>query len=331
MDTTVPHKSMRSLQRFVVCLVAVALLFVAAPGRSSAQSLSFDLSSLVNLLLYSGPPQLPQYDQPPAYQQNLIWQPGYWSWGSGGYFWVPGTWVTPPQPNLYWTPGYWGYNNGGYRWNPGYWGQSVGYYGDVNYGNGYYGSGYSGGRWRGNNFQYNTSVTNVNRGDVRYTYADSVPLASRNRGNRVSYNGGRGGISAQPTQQQVAIGRQHHYAMTSAQTQHVVVAAQNRNFLASVNHGRPAIVSVPKPLALNNRPAGFTAVKPTDRAAASTYRRTAAPVAHAAPVKQAAPVAHAAPVKHAAPVAHAAPAHKAAPAKPAPKPHATPHPVTLHG
>ncbi len=28
------------------------------------------------------PPPLPQYDQPPAPQDNYIWTPGYWAWGA---------------------------------------------------------------------------------------------------------------------------------------------------------------------------------------------------------------------------------------------------------
>ncbi len=99
------------------------------------------------------PPALPQYYQPEATQPNMIWQPGYWGFGQGGFFWVPGTWVQAPQVGLLWTPGYWGWNNGQYNWNPGYWGRNVGYYGGINYGYGYYGQGYRGGRWDGNSFQ----------------------------------------------------------------------------------------------------------------------------------------------------------------------------------
>ena len=28
------------------------------------------------------------------------------------YYWVPGTWVQPPQPELLWTPAYWGWDDG---------------------------------------------------------------------------------------------------------------------------------------------------------------------------------------------------------------------------
>ncbi len=265
----------RAIFRIASTIVAAALLFAILPVRSNAQNLSsFSLSNLVNLLLNTTPPALPQYYQPSAPQQNMIWQPGYWSYGQGGYFWVPGTWVYPPRTGLYWTPGYWGSDGGGYRWNPGYWSQSVGYYGGVNYGNGYYGNGYSGGRWHGNDFYYNTAVSNVQTRYVRYVYVDRTALVNQYRGNRISYNGGRGGFSAHPTHADVAAARERHYPMTSAQRQHILVASQNRNYLASVNHGRPAVVSVPRPLAAHNHPVGFSPVRSSDR------------IQHAAPVRR---------------------------------------------
>ena len=42
------------------------------------------------------PPPLPDYAQPVAARPNTIWTPGYWQYGRGGYYWVPGAWVAPP-------------------------------------------------------------------------------------------------------------------------------------------------------------------------------------------------------------------------------------------
>ncbi len=276
---------MRLIPRAIIGLAAALLFFAAVPARSEAQDLSSlgSLSGLLSLLTSFAPPVLPAYDQPPAPGPNHIWQPGYWAAGPAGYFWVPGTWVTPPQPNLLWTPGYWAANPGGqYRWIPGYWARNVGYYGDIDYGNGYNGSGYDGGRWQNNTFYYNTAVTNVNRSVVRFVYSE------RGRGeyndSHVSYNGGRGGIHARPDQHQIAWGRERHYAMTAAQQEHVRIAEQDRNDLQSVNHGRPQHVSVQRPLAANNRPPGFTPVRPSDRAFASARRPT---LYRATPMRQA--------------------------------------------
>jgi len=144
------------------------------------------------------PPPLPDYDQPPDPDPNYIWTPGYWAWGDGGYYWVPGAWCPPPYYGALWTPPYWGYYNGRYGFHHGYWGPHIGYYGGVDYGFGYIGIGYFGGYWRGNNFYYNRSVTNVGRGGYTYDHAvvyNNVHYTGRIQ-NRVSYNGGNGGINS---------------------------------------------------------------------------------------------------------------------------------------
>ena len=106
-------------------------------------------------------------------------------------------WVVAPAVGQLWTPGYWGYRSNAYYWHQGYWGRSVGFYGGINYGHGYFGTGYVGGRWYGNAFRYNTAVTNVNRTVIHNTYVDKT-VVNRNDYNHISYNGGRGGIHAQP-------------------------------------------------------------------------------------------------------------------------------------
>jgi hypothetical protein len=308
-------------------IVATAAFFVfAVPTRVDAQV-------SIGISVGYAPPPLPQYYQPQATQPNMIWQPGYWGFGVGGFFWVPGTWVQAPQVGLLWTPGYWGWNNGQYSFYQGYWGQNVGYYGGINYGYGYYGSGYRGGRWNGNSFQYNRSVTNVNGSMASNNYySDPGSYVNQNNLPRTSYNGGAHGVTARPSAAQIAVEHQRTYPMTSAQTAHVAVAQQNRSYLDSVNHGSPSQVSVPKPLAPNNHPAGFTAVKPAQPAAGAPKpaQRTvvAAPQQHAA----AQPQQHAAPQQHTAmqPQQHAAPAAKPQQQQhpaPAAKPHPSAKPV----
>ena len=194
------------------------------------------------------PPQLPEYQQPYAPAPNYIWTPGYWAWSGSGYYWVPGTWVQAPQTGLYWTPGYWGANaNGpGFAWNPGYWAPQVGFYGGINYGYGYFGNGYQGGRWGPNGFAYNTAVSNVNRTIITNTYVDRTVVKTTVI-NRVSFNG-RGGVQIRPTEQQLAAAKDRHVAMTPEQTKHVQAASQDRNLYNDVNHGKPAVPAVAKPL-----------------------------------------------------------------------------------
>jgi hypothetical protein len=213
------------------------------------------------------PPPLPDYEPPPVPDQNDIWAPGYWAWGPGGYYYVPGTWVAAPEPGLVWTPGYWGWQNGYYGWHDGYWAPNVGYYGGVNYGGGYYGHGYAGGRWSGNSFQYNTAVARVNP-SIRNVYVDRTPIVTYPTGNRVSYNGGPHGITARPTAQELTVTHAPHTRMTTQQQQHVQVAGQDRGLLSSVNKGKPPLIVTTHALAPNAKPAGFVPLTAGDKTAA---------------------------------------------------------------
>ena len=186
------------------------------------------------------PPALPVYVQPVAPGPDYMWTPGYWAYGPDGYFWVPGTWVLAPTPGLLWTPGYWGWGGGVYLWHAGYWGPHVGFYGGVNYGFGYAGVGFGGGAWVGGHFSYNTAVMNVNTAVVHNTYVDKTVIVNNNTTiNHTSYNGGQGGIAAQPTAQEAQYGRENHVAPTAMQTSHENAASTNRANFASVNHGNP--------------------------------------------------------------------------------------------
>jgi len=118
------------------------------------------------------PPVLPVYDQPPCPEPDLMWTPGFWSYGPDGYFWVPGAWVPAPYEGALWTPGYWGWADGLYVFHEGYWGPHVGYYGGVNYGFGYMGIGFVGGEWRHGFFAYNTAVMHVDGRYVHTTFED---------------------------------------------------------------------------------------------------------------------------------------------------------------
>jgi hypothetical protein len=165
--------------------------------------------------------------------------------------------VRPPTVGLLWTPGYWGWSNGIYAWNGGYWGPHVGFYGGVSYGYGYGGVGYEGGLWRGGVFSYNSTVNNF--GGVTVTTYSKTVVTNTNVTN-VSFNGGTGGTSAQPTPQERAAASEPHTAATAAQTQHQTAASTNKALLASVNHGTPAVAATSKPGEFTGK--GVVAAKP---------------------------------------------------------------------
>lgn len=206
------------------------------------------LAAGIILSVTFAPPPLPIYEQPLCPGEGYIWTPGYWAYGDFGFFWVPGTWVLVPEPGLLWTPGYWGWDDGFYVFHEGYWGPQVGFYGGIFYGFGYDGFGYQGGYWNGRVFYYNRSVNNVR--NVTYVYNKTV-IVNNTTVNRVSYNGGAGGVSARPTPVQEAVMRERHVPASQAQIQHRQIASTNRQLYESSNHGKPPIAATPRPEAFS--------------------------------------------------------------------------------
>ena len=232
--------TMMRLTKVAALLLFVVLTSLALPSAAPAQI-------AVGVSIHIGPPALPVYPQPLCPGPGYFWTPGYWAYGPLGYYWVPGTWVIAPQPGFLWTPGYWGWVGGAYIWHAGYWGPHVGFYGGINYGFGYGGVGFFGGEWRGGVFHYNTAVTNVNTTVIHNTYVNNTVINKTTVVNNVSYNGGTGGTTAQPTVAEQAAMREQHVEATTAQTQHEQMARNDRSMLASNNHGQPAVAATSQP------------------------------------------------------------------------------------
>jgi len=209
-----------------------------------------------------GPPALPIYEQPICPGDGYIWTPGYWAWDGDDYYWVPGTWILAPEIGFLWTPGYWGWGGGAFFWHEGYWGPHVGFYGGINYGFGYWGHGYEGGRWDHDHFYYNTYANRVNETIIHNTYNTRIENVSENR---VSYNGGNGGINVRPSREEENYGRERHVGPIAAQNQHIQQARSNPDLRASANHGRPAI-------AATSRPGDFHASAVPAREAGAPYK-----------------------------------------------------------
>lgn len=206
------------------------------------------------------PPPLPDYEQPPCPDPDYLWTPGYWGWGPYGYYWVPGAWVAAPYAGALWTPGYWAFVGSAYRFHHGFWGLHIGFYGGIPYGYGYTGYGYYGGYWRDNHFFYNTAVNRVNDRVIRNVYTREVVV--NNRMNRVSYNGGRGGLDARPRPAELAVLREQRIPPMQSQLAIRREAEGNRAQFYNQNHGRPPMTVAARPVAadrtlpspLSNRP-----------------------------------------------------------------------------
>jgi hypothetical protein len=231
-------------------LVAAGMLVLPVPSFAH-----IGIGISVNI----APPEMPVYEQPICPGDGYIWTPGYWAYGDS-YYWVPGTWVMPPQVGFLWTPGYWGWGDGGYGFNAGYWGASVGFYGGINYGFGYFGHGYDGGRWDHGHFFYNTSVNHINNTYNHNVYESRV---NETNNNRVSFNGGRGGVDAHATAQEEGFAHERHVGPVAAQNQHAWAAHNDPRQQFSANHGNPPVAA-------------------TARANTAVHARDLPPVEHAA-------------------------------------------------
>jgi len=218
-------------------LLPILCLMLALSGSSP-------LLAQISLSITVGPPPIPFYEQPECPADGYTWTPGYWAWGEDGYYWVPGTWVRIPEIGLFWTPGYWGWNGHRFTFRSGYWATEVGFYGGINYGHGYGGSGYDGGHWRGRDYYYNRSVTRVNSNRITHVYDKRVHVDD---GNRVAFNGGRGGIRAAPSEHERERSRGRRVAPTAEQEHHRQGAAQIRDSFVSMNQGRPPVAATVKP------------------------------------------------------------------------------------
>ncbi len=206
----------------------------------------------VSVSISIGPPALPFYEQPICPGDGYLWTPGYWAYDNNisDYYWVDGQWVMAPEEGFLWTPGYWGWGDRGYRFNEGYWGPQVGFYGGINYGHGYYGEGYGGGRWDHGHFFYDRSENRLDTANIHNVYDERVDHGGNV--NRVSYNGGKGGIEVRATSQQEAVSRERHVAPVAVQTEHAQTARANPELRASTNHGKPPVETNSRPQVVND-------------------------------------------------------------------------------
>jgi hypothetical protein len=227
--------------RILLCASTAVALIAAAPVGPFVTPAQAQVAVSVSAPI--APPLLPVYVQPPIPGPGYLWVPGYWAWDGTEYYWAPGYWAQPPAVGLLWTPGYWGWNDAdnAYVFNAGYWGPTVGFYGGIDYGFGYTGQGYYGGYWQGNNFYYNNAVNNFGGVAIKTAYNQTVPAAS---GNRVSFNGGQGGVTASPTQAQIVAAQARRDPPTAAQMQHQEAASRIASLKYGANHGQPQLAAV---------------------------------------------------------------------------------------
>jgi hypothetical protein len=222
---------------FSICTFAVSFAFSQDDQYYTGDEATVTVKANI------APPAIPDYVQPPCPGDGYLWNPGYWAWGTGGYYWVPGVWVMPPAVGLLWTPGYWGFYGGYYGWHHGYWGNTIGYYGGINYGFGYFGTGFYGGRWEGGHFRYNSAVWRVG-GGIHNTYVEEHHV---NGGVRASFNG-PSGVHYRPQAHEVEAMHAAHTERTQEQvTHHTAAGNDSRQFHSATPNHAPAYHSMSTP------------------------------------------------------------------------------------
>lgn len=257
-----------------------SLLFVLVMLSLSAASFG-----QIGIAISIAPPALPVYEQPLCPGDGYLWTPGYWAWDGDfdDYYWIPGTWVMAPEVGYLWTPPYWGWGDGGFLFHEGYWGPTVGFYGGIAYGFGYFGVGFEGGRWDNGHFFYNRAVMNVNVTEIHNVYEERVTNITVNR---VSYNGGNGGVMARATAREEEAARERHIPAVAAQTQHIQAARGNPELRASRNEGKPPVAATSRagdfkgPGVVQAREAGAPYHAPAKARTASSAPRDAKNAVH---------------------------------------------------
>jgi hypothetical protein len=263
------------MKRIATALIVTALLagsLLAVPIQASA-GVAVDISVDI------APPALPYYPQPLSPGDGYIWTPGYWGYDPDGYYWVPGTWVMAPAVGLLWTPGYWDWSGSAYLWHGGYWGSHVGFYGGVNYGYGYGGHGYTGGEWRGKAFYYNRANSNVDPGRIHNIYGQ--PGDNETHADRISYNGGHGGVVDQATPSETTSAREEHKPATTTQAKHATSAMKDSGQRFTPTNARPAVAATEQP----GRLTGAGAVRKSATGDAYEYHPAPRAQAKARPAK----------------------------------------------
>ena len=131
----------------------------------------------------------------------------------------------------------------------------VGFYGGVNYGFGYDGVDTTADAGKAESFFYNTAVNNIRVTQVTNVYNAPVVVNNVTTINRVSFNGGMGGVVAAPTPQQLSAASEPHIPPTPLQRNHVRAASVQPQQFLNTNQGKPAVAATPRPGAFNAKEA----------------------------------------------------------------------------
>ena len=90
------------------------------------------------------------------------------------------------------------------------------------------------------------AVNNLDPAPIGNVYNEPV-IVNNVTVNRVSFNGGEGGVAARPTPAQVLADKEPHIPPTGPQKDHARIASMNGGQFMSANKGRPVVAATPRP------------------------------------------------------------------------------------
>jgi hypothetical protein len=118
-----PFSVPRSCSRLFGVLLPALLLAGCAMHPTPAPSADAQPTSSRYLQLVTEAPPAPKDETPPIIEnpRKQVWRSGYWSYGVGGYSWVPGEVIDRPDPTAVWSPDRWVKHSFGWSFECGTW------------------------------------------------------------------------------------------------------------------------------------------------------------------------------------------------------------------
>jgi YXWGXW repeat-containing protein len=99
--------------------MGVLSLTAVAAAASTHVGISLQIGRPSPIIVREAPPRRVVETVLVAPAPNTVWVGGHYTWQDNQWLWVPGTWVTPPQPGAFWVDGRWDENTK--SWTEGHW------------------------------------------------------------------------------------------------------------------------------------------------------------------------------------------------------------------
>ena len=102
-------------------VVAIAILMTLSACGSTVSKVSSGTFPYIQMAP-TAPPEAKQEVKPEVGTlSDVAWRPGYWRYNSFDFSWVPGEYISKPDPTASWSPDRWELRAYGWTFVPGSW------------------------------------------------------------------------------------------------------------------------------------------------------------------------------------------------------------------